>query len=72
MTFEQNYDQWLAARGDKFPPEILKEIRTSMKRAWDFHILVSGILKTGNIDRAIRMTDAFRAGKTVGEIGAIQ
>ena len=72
MTFEQNYDQWLADHGADFPPEVLIEIRNSMKRAWDFHILVSGILKRGNIDRAIRMTDAFRAGKTVGEIGAIQ
>lgn len=72
MTFDQNYDQWLAARGDKFPPEILKEIIAGMKRAWDFHVLVSGILKTGNINRAIRMTDAFRDGKTVEEIGAIQ
>ena len=72
MTFDQNYDQWLAARGDKFPPEILIEIRASMKRAWDFHILVSGILKTGNISRGIRMTDAFRSGKSITEIEQIQ
>lgn len=72
MTFDQNYDQWLAARGDKFPPEILIEIRASMKRAWDFHILVSSILKTGNISRGIRMTDAFKAGKSITEIEKIQ
>lgn len=72
MTFEQNFDQWLSARGDEFPPEILVEIRASMKRAWDFHILVSDVLDTGNINRAIRMNEAFKAGKTVEEIGAIQ
>ncbi len=72
MNFDQNYSDWLLTRGDDFPLEVLMEIRNSMKRAWDFHVLVSGILKAGNIERAIRMTDAFRAGKTVGEIGAIQ
>ncbi len=72
MTFDQIFAQWFGAHCDEFPPEIMVQIRASMKRAWNFHILVSSILKTGNINRAIRMTEAFKAGKKVEEIGDIQ
>lgn len=72
MTFDQYFSKWFMERGDKYPPEILQAIHISMKKCWDFQIMIEKIIKTGNINKAIKMADAFNHGKTLEEIGEIK